>query len=502
MQNVQRHSCSRVLLQLTAQSLVLLPHALFADGRSYVTFLQHWASQYNILTAAVPTDTGPITAAAGTSTAAVDGSAAGTGVLCSKQVLNDIAEEVNTPHPKLTAASAPVLNKEPQAHLFKADADTANLHKSRPGSTPATAVHSAPGPATTGVPGLSGLHQPLSPRESVTSSRVTVISNCASHHPSSTTAEAPDESSLQLSISVSSTTSTVLSTWSAAGANHCQQPGNAVASPGGQAVARKQTHQGDLGAHLGTVPAAVTAPAVTAAAECGGAGQEPTEQNAPPPSAAGDGPAAACQADPVKDGVELINTSQASPVVAAAAVPTTAPSAAAAAAIETPAGSAVNQQSNAAATKPDIPQQQPPAEQDTAQQIIHPKPFTYTPDPLHATRVPPPGWLPAFKAVKAAHKQIKAEEGHIMRAFREAVMPVASGSGDSSNSSSREGVTPAAGAAKGKRAEREKSTEDLNILSTELMYIPGATVLKLKVGVDGGVCVIVAIDPNSFAIDT
>jgi hypothetical protein len=139
-----------------------------------------------------------------------------------------------------------------------------------------------------------------------------------------------------------------------------------------------------------------------------------------------------------------------------------------------------------------------------------PKPFPYTPDPLYATRVAPNSWLGGLKAAVAAVAQVRAEQRHIKQALlqRQGMLPTTKasfcglgggskaaqqvqllGSGAVTSSNAAKDVsgngtlqTAAAAAGSGGSSGRLKAAAvDTSSLSTQLLHISEATLQKLKV---------------------
>ncbi|KAF6262996.1 hypothetical protein COO60DRAFT_1672641 [Scenedesmus sp. NREL 46B-D3] len=144
-----------------------------------------------------------------------------------------------------------------------------------------------------------------------------------------------------------------------------------------------------------------------------------------------------------------------------------------------------------------------------------PKPFPYTPEPLYATGVLPNSWLGGFRAAAAAVAQVKAEQRHIKQALlqRQGLLPStraslcgfgggnragchmlsAAGAPAISRAAKDVAGNAAAGAAFAGKCSRDSSSGssrvgaggtkpvvDISSLSTQLLHIPQAALQQLK----------------------
>jgi hypothetical protein len=291
---------------------------------------------------------------------------------------------------------------------------------------------------------------------------------------SSTAAEADETASLQPSISIASTTSTVVSSClSTHAASFKEKPSwHGMQHAVGPAVAA-----------VSSSSSAVTAPATAAAA-----------------AATGEAVALASKLQQQQKDQAQEQQQQQSP-----ATPTTPEATAAAPAtptITTPDASPTFCSRSAAHVT------------DAATALSHPKPFLYTPEPLYATRVLPNSWLGGFKAAAAAVAQVKAEQRHIKQTLlqRQGLLPATKPSlfgfgGGSKTGEQALGVASAAAAVLNKNVSSSSTVKgmtgagsssssskmgharpkaaavlaDTSSLSTQLLHIPEATLQKLKV---------------------
>uniref|UniRef100_A0A383V810 Uncharacterized protein n=1 Tax=Tetradesmus obliquus TaxID=3088 RepID=A0A383V810_TETOB len=272
---------------------------------------------------------------------------------------------------------------------------------------------------------------------------------------SSTAAEADETASLQPSISVASTTSTVISACFSTG-----HAGGLKEKPSWHGVVQ---HAAPISSSSSAVP-----PPPTSAA--------PSAVPVSPAAALGEAPAAGITQQRQQQQQQAHEQLPASP--------STPPATAAAPATLT-------------STTPETT----PTHASRAPATSNPKsqPFPYTPDPLLPTRILPNSWLDGFKAAAAAVAQVRAEQRHIKQALlqRQGLLPATEASlcGFGGGSRAEQQLIGAAavttkdaastdggggGSSSSSSRAGSKVVADASSLSTQLLHIPEATLQQLK----------------------